>query len=112
MYCCYRLFFRGGGGSTVGSARCGGWRGLAQLRRPPTHTRMHIRQLHARTPCPPPLQIKFRLARSGFMRDFAGSWTVQPFSQDALDLLLNQHHRPQKCVCVGGGRGSVGKVCV
>eukprot|EP00887_Chlorella_sp_A99_P006686 scaffold3.g6686.t1 len=39
---------------------------------------------HART-------VAYRLAKPGFMRDFAGSWKVQPFDNAALDELVNHH---------------------
>ena len=31
------------------------------------------------------VQVKFRLARPGLMRDFAGEWRVLPFTQAMLD---------------------------
>ena len=40
----------------------------------------------------PTLQIHFRLARSGFMRDFSGTWVVRPFDNTSLDQLVNRHN--------------------
>jgi hypothetical protein len=37
------------------------------------------------------LQISFRLARPGFMRDFSGTWCVRPFDNASLDALVNKH---------------------
>lgn len=34
------------------------------------------------------MQVEFRLARPGLMKDFAGTWRVQPFTQDAVGALL------------------------
>jgi hypothetical protein len=33
------------------------------------------------------LQVKFRLARPGLMKDFAGMWRVQPYTSDAIGAL-------------------------
>ena len=40
------------------------------------------------------LQVDFKLARPGLMKDFAGKWTVQPFTQSTLDGLYNQEQQP------------------
>ncbi|KAL4458976.1 hypothetical protein ABPG75_013841 [Micractinium tetrahymenae] len=37
--------------------------------------------------------IRFRLARSGFMRQFSGTWQIRPFDNASLDALVN-HHSP------------------
>jgi hypothetical protein len=45
------------------------------------------------------LQVDFRLARKGFMKDFRGKWQVQPFTQHTLDDLYNagrQNRQQQK----------------
>ena len=34
--------------------------------------------------------------RPGLMKDFAGKWTVQPFTQSTLDRLYNQPQQPAK----------------
>ncbi|CAL5228078.1 g11146 [Coccomyxa viridis] len=38
--------------------------------------------------------VDFKLARPGLMKDFAGKWTVQPFTQSTLDGLYNQEQQP------------------
>ena len=40
------------------------------------------------------MQVNFKLMRPGLMKDFAGKWTVQPFTQDTLDGLYNQAKQP------------------
>ena len=40
------------------------------------------------------MQVNFKLAQPGLMKDFAGKWTVQPFTQDTLDELYNQGEQP------------------
>lgn len=35
------------------------------------------------------VQVEFRLAKPGLMKDFAGTWRVQPFTQHTLDSISN-----------------------
>ena len=41
-------------------------------------------------------QVDFKLVRPGLMKDFAGKWTVQPFTQSTLDGLFNKAKQPSK----------------
>ncbi|PSC76568.1 hypothetical protein C2E20_0772 [Micractinium conductrix] len=74
----------GQGNRTVEVDQTGAWRFLCF--RGNFTVRMVVEQRkHDRT-------ISFRLARSGFMKDFTGTWQIHPYDNASLDRLVNRHH--------------------
>ncbi|EFN53317.1 hypothetical protein CHLNCDRAFT_137004 [Chlorella variabilis] len=74
----------GHGNRTVEVDQTGSWRFL--MFRGSFTVRMIVEQRRADR------MIHFRLARSGFMRDFSGTWVVRPFGNTSLDQLVNRHN--------------------